>query len=248
MSEAICYIDCHTHILPGMDDGPKTVTESVEMLKYLSLQGVSSAWLTPHFYPWKETQHNFLNRREKSYALLKPYAGQIGIELFPASETYLSNYLQNYTDLSELCIGGKYLLTELPYSADFSQQTFGKVARLIEVYGITPILAHIERYPELMKDGALLKKLVAMGCLTQINLGSLKKGIRKRKLLSKYMQSDLVHLVGTDCHDMSHRLPAYDCGASMIKERIGIGYLQKFMSQAKQITDESTQTSTVEGS
>ncbi len=235
MHKELNFIDCHTHILPGMDDGPQNLQESIRMLQSLLAQGVHTVWLTPHFYPYKESLESFLSRREKACSILKPDADELGMELLPASEAFLSDYLFNAPDISKLCIGGKYLLTELPFSLGFSQQVFNRISRLTLTFGVVPILAHVERYPKLIKDVAMLDEFVDMGCLAQINLSSLKDGIMKRKQLLEYIEIDLVHLIGTDCHNMGNRSPKYSSGISIIENKLGSGYVEQLMDNARQI-------------
>ena len=229
------YIDCHTHILPGMDDGPKTLQESVLMLQSLSSQGVHTVWLTPHFYPYKENLENFLSRREKAYSILKPDADKLGVEVLPASETFLSDYIFNAPNVSKLCIGGKYLLTELPFTSNLSQQIIDRINRLIVSYSVVPILAHVERYPKLIKNVDLLDELIDMGCLAQINLSSLEDGIIKPKQLLRYITMDLVNLIGTDCHNTESRSPKYSDGISIIEKQLGSEYAEQLMDNARQI-------------
>lgn len=235
MNERREFIDCHVHILPGMDDGSQNLQESVGMLQSLLEQGVRTVWLTPHFYPFKENLESFLGRREKAYSVLKPFADQLEMEMFPASETFLSDYIFNAPDISELCIGGKYLLTELPFSSYFSQQTFARIGRLAMTYNVVPILAHIDRYPKLMKNTELLDELIDMECLTQINLSSLEEGIMRRKQILQYIETNLVHLVGTDCHNMGKGYPKYSNGISVLEKKLGPEYVEQLMNNARQI-------------
>ncbi len=237
MHKELNYIDCHTHILPGMDDGSQSLQESILMLKSLLSQGVHTVWLTPHFYPYKETIESFLSRREKACAILKPDADELGIEVLPASETFLSDCIFNAPSISKLCIGGKYLLTELPFSSSFSQQTLDRISRLAATYSVIPILAHVERYPKLIKDVAMLDEFIDMGCLAQINLSSLEDGIIKRKQLLQYIETNLVHLAGTDCHNMENRSPKYSSGISIIEKRLGYEYVDKVGGVDIDVTD-----------
>jgi len=229
------YIDCHTHILPGMDDGSQSLQESILMLQSLLKQGVNTVWFTPHFYPFKETLENFISRREKSCSILKPYADELGIEVLPASETFLSDYIFNAPGISKICISGKYLLTELPLSSSFSRRIFDSLGRLVATYNIVPIIAHIERYPKLIRNVDLLDELIDMGCLSQINLTSLEDGSIKRKQLLQYIETNLVQLIGTDCHDMGSRYPKYSNGISIIEKGIGSEYVEQLMDNARQI-------------
>lgn len=234
-------VDFHTHILPEMDDGAYNPTESMKMLEVLSRQGVGAVCLTPHFYPYKENIETFLQRRGKAIARIAPYAQELGIRLVLASETYLSDYLFNTEDISELCMGKecgrRYLLTELP--SGFSERTIKRVSRLIFTYNVVPILAHIDRYPKLIKSSVLLDEFIDMGCLMQMNLESLQEGFLKKRKLLKYIQSNMVHVVGTDAHNMSERPPVYSKGISVIAKALGEGAVNQLTRNALQIISES---------
>ncbi len=216
------FIDFHTHILPAIDDGSPDLTTSADMLSSLKRQGVGTVVLTPHFYTDRESISSFLRRREAAWEALVPILGRSGMTAVLACEMHFSDYLFNSADLSALCIGEKFLVTELPYSFAFSEAQISKIGRLISTYNVTPILAHIERYPELLKKRGCLDQLLEMGCRTQINLSSLLNGsMRLRKTMLSLIQSSRIHVVGTDCHNMKSRPPCFEPGIQMIAKKLG---------------------------
>jgi len=230
------FIDLHTHILPCMDDGSPDLETSVEMLKQLKQQGVHTVILTPHFYTDRENLKDFLNRRAMSIQLLHPMTEQLGMTVLPACELYFTDYIFNNENISPLCIpNGKYILTELPFSCPFSDSTFDRISRLMGTLNVIPILAHIERYPRLMKDENCLERLLHMGCLTQINLDSLTSGFSLRKKLLNLIREGLVHVVGTDCHNLISRSPRYHDGIQIIEKALGREYVETLMNQSLQI-------------
>lgn len=233
MNKRFGYIDCHSHILPGIDDGAKDIQESIWMLQNLSSQGVTTIWLTPHFYPCKEDLDSFLVKRDKKYSTLKPYADRLKMELIPASETYLSDCLFNIPSISDLCVNGqKYILTELPFSSECSL-AFTRISRLINNYDVIPILAHIERYPKIFKNVEYLNELIDMGCLIQMNLSALENGFFRRKRLIRYIDGNLVHIIGTDCHNMKSRPPKFLNGISIIEKKLGADFVLQLMENAR---------------
>lgn len=232
MNEPFGYIDCHSHILPGIDDGAQDLFESICMLQSLQSQGVNTVWLTPHFYPYKESIDSFLDKRGRSYTTLKPYGDELGVNLIPASETYLSDCLFNIPNISELCVDGqKYLLTELPHLSEYSY-IFARINRLIATYSVIPILAHVERYKKLFRNIACLDELIDMGCLIQTNLSALENGIFHRKRLIQYIDGNVVHIIGTDCHNMKSRPPKYLNGISVIEKKLGADAVGQLMENA----------------
>lgn len=221
-----------------MDDGSQNLEESAAMLESLKRQGVGFVFLTPHFYADRETIDDFLKRREDSMQKLIPVAEKEGIHVYPACEMHFSDYIFNCANLSPLCINTtKYLLTELPLSCSFSERTIEKLSRLQASYNVIPVLAHIERYPGLMRNRSNLSRLIDLGCKAQINLNSLKRGFWRRRTLLHFIEDGLVQFVGTDCHNMTSRPPVYTSGIKMIEKKAGADYVDLLMENAYRIIE-----------
>ena len=231
--------DFHTHILPGMDDGAKDPEESKRMLEALKQQDVHTVCLTPHFYPYKETQETFLERRQEAFSRIQPYAGENGIRLVLASETFFNDYLFRSEDILPLCMkdgeGKYYLLTEMPFDSTFSDRTVNRISKLMDTYSITPVLAHIERYPTLVNDKKLINRLIDLGCLMQINLSAFQKGFLLKTKLLRYIRENMVHVVGTDAHNTGKRPPEYSAGISVIRKSLGEDAVLQLSRNAQQI-------------
>ena len=126
-------VDIHTHILPGIDDGATDKDISLSLLKILEDDGVSDVVLTPHFYSDSENIEQFIQRRNQAYSELKSvYKGNINLHL--GAEVYLSRYIANYDDLTELCIDKtKYILVECPFSMEFSSDIYEIIENLSNI-------------------------------------------------------------------------------------------------------------------
>ena len=129
----------------------------------------------------------------------------------------------NNSNLDALKIGNTdYALIEHPFSCDFSQEIYDRLLSLNYDYGIKPILAHIERYPAFMDDGDLLDSYIEMGCIAQVNISSFVDSSHSlRKKLFKYLESGRIHLIGTDCHNLSSRKPDFETGVNAIIKKCG---------------------------
>jgi len=211
-------VETHCHILPGIDDGSPDVETSLKMIAKLKAQGAEAIILTPHYYSDSISFEDFIKRRDKAFYELCSALPEGSPRLIPAAEVYISKYLFNNDDLSRICIGNSnYALIEHNFSNNFSEHTYDRLMNLYCDYGIKPILAHIERYQALMENSQLLDDYIAMGCLIQVNINSFAcapRGIRKK--LIKYLESGRIHLIGSDCHNLTTRPPEYSDGVKEI--------------------------------
>lgn len=216
-------VDVHSHILPGIDDGSPDVETSLKMIEALQSQGARAIVLTPHYYSDSISYEDFVARRDNALHLLEKSLPPGSPKLIPAAEVYITKYLLNNSNLDALKIGNtNYALIEHPFSCDFSQETYDRLLSLNYDYGIKPILAHIERYPAFMDDGDLLDSYIEMGCIAQVNISSFVASSRSlRKKLFKYLESGRIHLIGTDCHNLSSRKPDFETGVNAIIKKCG---------------------------
>lgn len=222
-------VDFHTHILPSMDDGATTSEESKTMLESLKAQGVNHVLLTPHFYPTEESMDSFLSRRNTATQTLSvPSDMKIAV----AAEVRLQSILFNYSDLSPLCIPNTdYMLTELDFSTDFSPELFGELSKLNYNYNITPIIAHIERYPAVFEHKSIIESLIQHECMIQSNITSLGMlSPRHRRKLISWMKKGYVHCLGTDCHNMTSRGPNYKSNLDLLQKKVGTEITERLVS------------------
>ena len=152
------FADVHSHVLYGIDDGARDATETRSLLKHLSLGGTTHLALTPHYYPYRRSVASFLEKRERAYKALKDLPEAEHFRFSLGAEVFLSETLLNNEDLCELCYAGtRYMLTELDCDAYFTDAARYRLLRLIDEFGVTPVLAHIDRYDFLRKDMGLLR-------------------------------------------------------------------------------------------
>ncbi len=220
-------IDLHTHLLPYMDDGAKDLKEALKLTEQLWEQGVGGAACTSHFDPARERIEDFVKRRDNAIKLM--YESKI--ELYPASETYLHEFLLYYDSISPLCIANSnYLLIELPFTKLWGSELYALIKKLMIRYDIIPIIAHAERYPA--SNIGNIRKLKNLGCVIQLNSSSLLKKKYKRKMV-KYMKKGLADLIGSDCHDLIKRPPRLSIAYDLLESIVGGQYCQQLMLNAQ---------------
>lgn len=233
-------IDWHTHILPSMDDGSKSVEESAAMLERCRNAGVTAVVLTPHFYPNKEDPDSFLKRRSQSLDRLSEHlaetedSARISVslpKLIPGAEVYFFPELDvlEEGELRKLCIGeSRYIMLELPEKR-WTNEIFNTLENMICDQRIIPVLAHIDRYFHFIKDTAPLRELISMGTLVQLNVEALDGFFPRRKAL-KWIDAGMVHMLASDCHDLSERPPNLDRGRQLLQGHIDNKTINQLMA------------------
>ena len=234
------YYDLHSHILPELDDGSKSVELSLEIIEKLRKQNVKNICFTPHYYSNEESIEDFLEKRQKSVDKLMPHIPD-DINVCVGAEVYITRFIFNNKDLSGLCYGNsKYILCEFGFNSRFSEHTMRHIFRLQSNYGLSPVLTHIERYPNLMKNKNLVEQLLDEGVLIQTNVGCITDRVERRKLL-KYIKNDYIDVVGTDCHSLTRGNPDdYTPAMEIIAKKCGQQYVDKIVENSKMIFDEAT--------
>ena len=198
--------DMHSHFLPGVDDGARTMDESLAMLRKMREFGYQKCILTPHIkmdmYPNSEAD---LQLRFLELTQAMDTAGlTIRVEL--AAEYYLDDHFLNRLENTPLLSFGpqRYVLVEFSFvnAPVFEIETF---QRIIDK-GYTPILAHFERYVYFHGSIASAETYRAMGVNIQLNLNSLTGhyGPEVKKQAERMLDQFTVDFVGTDAHRMDH--------------------------------------------
>lgn len=200
-------IDIHTHILPHLDDGAKNTQTSVAMLESLQRQGVDTVVLTPHYYGKRSSPEGFIQRRVPMFERIKAQIPE-GMKVLQGAEVHFTGI--NMPENDELCKlaieGTKYILVEFPFTTVWTRSLLDKLSDFIRDTDYTPIIAHVERYPEVKKNPGLVSELVRMGCLIQVNAPAFLDK-REKKLAFALLKHGFVHCLGTDAHDMDMRAP-----------------------------------------
>lgn len=195
--------DIHSHLLYGIDDGSKSIEESIELLKKMKKQGIDELILTPHYI--EESKYNCNNKsKEKIFKELSKKAQEEGIEI----KLYLGNEAFFATNLLELIKKGevatlnnsKYILFEFPM-----KQIYKNTAEIINElvsHGYVPILAHPERYKVFQEHPNMMEDYLRSGVLLQGNFTSLfgKYGKTAEKTLKYFLRKRWVTFLGSDTH------------------------------------------------
>ena len=228
-------IDFHTHILPEIDDGSIDAQMSVAILKELKNQGIKKVLLTPHFYAYASSAEIFAERREtsKQELLLELKKNPVDIELYLGCEVLYFEELWRIERLKDFSIQGtEYILVEMPF-ASWSGNMVRGLEKLIGK-GLTPIIAHFERYIKYKGNWEKLYEMVEMGALLQMNCKYI-KDFRTRRRAIKLIKSGAVFAIGTDCHNLEDRAPDYREAVDILKRKLSDSEFKQLMSRPNSI-------------
>ena len=199
--------DIHNHLLFGVDDGSKTIEESVEILKDLEAYGYKNIILTPHYIK----DSNYSNKASDNYKRLKLLKealieNNININLYLGNEIYIDE------DILELLMkqevyplnGTNFLLIELPISGEY--ENYEEIFSYLINKGCSIILAHPERYISFQKDFNKIYELEKLGVYFQSNLDSLigRYGVDAKKTVERLLKEKKVSFLATDIHHKKH--------------------------------------------
>lgn len=206
-SKKRALFDLHCHFLPQMDDGCKSVEESAAVLHTSWKQGVQGVIATSHYYP-QETVSRFLQRRKAACDRLVAYLRMQPVQIPQVclgAEVAYHNGLIYEEQLEYLCIGhSRYMLLELPFSK-WSPNVLRDVQTMHSVRGITPILAHLERYFKI-QEKSHIAALMDSDVLVQMNAEYL-LGTWTQHKGKQLLKQRKVQVLGSDCHNMTTRPP-----------------------------------------
>ena len=208
-------VDIHCHILPGIDDGPSDLSESLKMAEIAVADGITQIVATPHVKGdihspafFDQCIRQFNEKLQRIYSPLKIVGGADVSAAFPPE--VLALYTINK---------GPYFLLEFPHS--HLPHNADEIVFKIMLAGLRPIITHPERNPSIIRDPELLFRLADAGCLVQVTAGSLTGGFGtdSRNCAIYLLKKRRVHFLATDAHSASYRKPIL---SSAVKEAASI--------------------------
>lgn len=225
-------LDLHSHIIPGIDDGSKNMEMSIAMLQIAAQNGTKGIVATPHVIEgkWLPDWDKIVMECEILQKAAKK--AKIEISIFPGGEVSLYlDILDKVTGPGAYCInGGRYLLVELPaaHIPSYTEEFFFT----LQTRGITPILAHPERHPELAKKPEILAEWIRTGVLTQMNGTSITglMGARVMGTAELFLTNHMIHVIGSDAHGIRNRNTNLASAADKITMLIGEERAQELMA------------------
>ncbi len=218
-------IDIHCHILPGVDDGPGSLNEALDMCRSAVADGIKTIVATPHFNPGT---FEFTGRKvSDTVDILVAAAKDEGMDLriLPGAEVAVSPEMPAHLKQNRhltLNSSGRYFLAELPpFSVPPAWDAF-----LLSILssGLVPIIAHPERNPWFINHPDALSFAVDNGIMVQITAMSITGGLgpEPRDFSAFLLRNNLVHVIATDAHSADFRSPVLSEAAAIAADLIGV--------------------------
>ncbi|SEN29112.1 protein-tyrosine phosphatase [Terribacillus saccharophilus] len=196
-------IDIHCHILPGLDDGPGTLEESLKMAEEAVFEGIDTIVATPH-----DRVDNAVNHRQRIFAAIDELnealrEENIPLQVLPGQEAFVSSELlseRDFLDLLPVNVNTSYIYLELPENPLPSYVK--QLVREMQAAGFHPVIANPEKNAYVAQHPDFLYDLVKNGCLVQVAAASVNGdlGGKVRKFTQQLIGANLVHFIGSNNH------------------------------------------------
>lgn len=199
------YVDIHSHILYGIDDGSKSLEESKEIIKQHIEMGFKDIVVTPHYIE----NSDYITNNEEKEKILKTLKKEFNdINIYLGNEVFINNNIEELLNNNEISTinGSKYLLIELPLHNKIKNAT--DIIYELRIKGIIPIIAHPERYEFVQKNPDSVDELIEEGAILQSNYGSIigVYGEHAKKTMKKLLKKNVISVLATDIHFPNNKI------------------------------------------
>lgn len=239
------FIDIHCHILPELDDGSKNMQQTINMFKIAKEEGIEQMICTPHHHPgrvvasYDECEKRITEVREMLEADSTNGISDIKIHL----GTELCYFEGSVDELSDgrihTMIGTDYVLVEFDPNVECAR--IATAIGELRMAGYKPIIAHIERYHNIVMEIDKCEDFIDAGAQIQVNASSVlgELGGTVKKFVKKLMKYEMVSYVATDAHSDGHRAPRLKDAYRYVAKKFGEEYATRiFYENAKKIIDD----------
>lgn len=227
-------IDFHTHILPGVDDGSKSIEMTHSMLRMEWEQGVEVVVATPHFYPQHDSPERFLERRNRAEEQLREVLRADLPAIYVGAEVAFYRGMSESDALQQLRLGkSRYVLVEMP-AAPWPDAVYGELRQIRSRQGLIPVIAHVERYLPVFGANRIMEKLADCGVLVQANAEFFLHRATASHAM-RLLREGWIQLLGSDCHNLHRRPPNMGKALRQIEIRCGAHALEQIVQNGRNI-------------
>ncbi|WP_144555416.1 tyrosine-protein phosphatase [Bacillus sp. X1(2014)] len=234
-------VDLHSHILPGVDDGARNLSDSVNMAKMAVEQGIHTIVATPHHLNnrYENPKQTIIDRvRELNKALLEE---KIDLKVLPGQETRIYGEMVEGYELGEILPidHTQYVLVE--FSSGHVPRYTEKLFYDLQTKGLIPVIVHPERNQEIIERPEILFRLVEKGALTQVTAASICGDFGKKiKIFSlQLIDANLTHFIASDAHNTSNRKFKMREAFDIVQAKYGTEMVYLFQENAELVIEGS---------
>jgi protein-tyrosine phosphatase len=228
----IPLVDLHCHLLAGVDDGPRTDVDALEMCRIACNEGVRLASALAHQNErWSAVTPSLI--REHARRLTEALrAADLPLTVFPSAEVMVHPEIEaswRRGDLLSVADRGQYLLVEMPHNLFID---LCEISKDLCQAGVRPIIAHPERHPELLHDPGRIEQFIQAGCLVQVSSSSITDpdSSKDARALKDWFKRGIVHFLGSDGHSPRRRRPHMADAYHQIARWAGAGVADRVCS------------------
>ena len=217
-------VDFHTHILPGIDDGASNMDVCSAMLRSEYEQGIGTVFLTPHFYPNEQNLDDLLISREIAYDKIINYIASSNddnlrkLKFKLGAEVYYFPGISAAKQIVKARMDNTGCIMVEPPIGHFGDDMLDDIESIYPNLGLVPIIAHVDRYCEVLGDYSCFDALKGRKILVQCNASFFLKTATEQDAL-RFLREGRIHVLGSDCHNMESRVPNLGYAARAIREK-----------------------------
>ena len=226
-------IDFHSHIIPNIDDGSRSIEETFNLLKEAKEAGFEGIVLTSHYI--EDYYQTDVPERDMWVKAISENLGAKGIDI----DLYLGNEVYMTENMMQLLIDGKastinnscYVLFEMPLNAE--PMNMYDVIYSLQENKLIPVLAHPERDSFIQKEPELVYDLIQKGVLMQANYGSIlgQYGKNAQFIVTKFLENNMIHFLGSDVHRQNTVYKVIPQALKEIEEIVGASKLEELTTK-----------------
>ncbi len=228
--------DIHSHIIPGVDDGARDLKETSAIIDMMLKDGITTVVATPHFYPQTCPEPKaHCEEIKKAYDNMLSELGLSVPNILLGHEVHYFRDISRSEGIEELRMGNsEHILLELPY-ANWGYEMEEAIINLALNKGLTPIIAHIERYENAPGFAAVLETIKRGYAEAQLSCDSLIRSRSSMKTAFKLLKGNFISYIATDAHSVDMRPPKMSSALKTIEAKFGSAAVDKLIENANEL-------------
>ncbi len=232
------FFDIHSHVIFDVDDGAKKIEESLELLRLLKESGAIAVAATPHFWGDVMNLSEQLSKVKTNFEVLQNATKGDSPDLLLGFEVRYFRDFSKAEAIKELTYGNsKYMLVEMRYNDPITDRCIEEIKELTYSFGITPILAHIERFAKYPGYKGILSLIEQGFVKAQVNADSFEDRSRKKEAL-RLIKGGYIDFLASDTHSVDSRPPKTDMAFRAVETALGKETVNKLQENSLKFYNE----------